>query len=542
MILALVGLVGLQASLLRNALELKEQTFRRNVQAAMAAVARGLEASETITATLQLITDAHRMVIHAEAAVDTSAERSSLDVYSAFDDTASGAKKEMRFLSLGAARAYCDSVGLKALPLPDSLCTPAHDKDSAFIVVRYTADSARLLYGDLRPRSDTGAWRETRDSGRAEFIERVMERLAVGECIPIEKRVQPERLDSLIRRSLDDFGITLEPVYGILTPGDSAVWLASADGYSDRLTSSEFKSGLFPNDLLAAPSYLSLYFPDRTYYLLKQIGPMLAATILFMSVVVGVFGYSLRTIVVQRRTARQMVDFVNNMTHEFKTPISTVALACEAILRPEVITDAPRVRRFSGMIMEENRRMRHQAEKILQMAALEEKQGRLKLTEVDIHDVIASAVDNIALQVEQRGGRITCDLKATRRLMEADEVHLIGVFHNLLDNANKYSPGSPQITVTTEDAGYGIRISVVDHGLGLKPDDRTRIFDKYYRVTHGNVHDVKGFGLGLSYVELMVRTHGGRIWVESELGKGTRMILWFPARQGTHSDHGEVSA
>jgi len=542
MVLALVGLVGLQASLLRSALKLEEQTFRQNVQAAMAAVARNLEAVETVTATLRVVADTNQMVIHVGAGVDTSAEKSSLDVYSAFDHTAPGTEKEMRFLSLGAARAYCDSVGLKGLSVPDSLYTPSHDKDSAFIVVRYTADSARLLCSELRPRSDTGAWRETRGGERAEFIERVMMRLAAGECIPIEKRVQPEQLDSLVDRSLDDFGITLEPVYGILTQGDSTLRLASADGYSDRLTGSEFKAGLFPNDLLAGPNYLSLHFPDRTFYLFKQIGPMLAATILFMTVVVGVFGYSLRTIVVQRRTAKQMVDFVNNMTHEFKTPISTVALACEAILLPDVIGDTSRVRRFSSMIMEENRRMRHQAEKILQMAALEEKQGRLKLTEVDVHDVITSAVENIALQVEQRGGRITCDLKATRRLMEADEVHLIGVFHNLLDNANKYSPESPHICVTTEDSGDGLRVTVADRGLGLSPEDRKRIFDKYYRVTHGNVHDVKGFGLGLSYVDLMVRAHGGHISVESEPGKGTRMVLWFPSGRETDPDRGEVPA
>jgi len=261
-----------------------------------------------------------------------------------------------------------------------------------------------------------------------------------------------------------------------------------------------------------------------------------------MTVVVGVFGYSLRTIVVQRRTARQMVDFINNMTHEFKTPISTVALACEAILRPDVIGDTGRVRRFSGMIMEENRRMRHQAEKILQMAALEEKQGRLKLTELDVHDVITSAMENIALQVEQRGGQITCDLKATRRVMMADEVHLIGVFHNLLDNANKYSPETPQITVITEDSGDGLEIIIADRGLGLSSDDRKKIFDKYYRVTRGNVHDVKGFGLGLSYVDLIVRAHGGRISVESEPAKGTRMVLWFPAKSQTDPGRGEVSS
>ena len=261
----------------------------------------------------------------------------------------------------------------------------------------------------------------------------------------------------------------------------------------------------------------------------RQIGPMLGATALFMLVVTGVFAYSVKTMVAQRRAGRQMVDFVNNMTHEFKTPISTVALACEAILRKDVIGEPDKVRRFSNMIVDENRRMRHQVEKILQMAALEETQGRLAFATVDVHEVIRNAVESISLQVERRRGSMSCDLKSTRHLIEADEVHLTGVIYNLLDNANKYSPDCPCIRVITEDVEDGVLITVADNGIGLKPEDRKRIFDKYYRVSHGNVHDVKGFGLGLSYVALMVRAHGGHIRVESEPGKGTRMILWFPA-------------
>jgi two-component system phosphate regulon sensor histidine kinase PhoR len=223
-----------------------------------------------------------------------------------------------------------------------------------------------------------------------------------------------------------------------------------------------------------------------------------------------------------------MVDFVNNMTHEFKTPISTVALACEAIMRPDVISDRTKVERFSNMIRQENRRMRHQAEKILQMAALEEKEGKVKLAPVDLHGTIRNAVDGIALQVEQSGGRIECRLEATRPIIEADAVHLTGIFYNLLDNAQKYSAEAPRIRVVTGDRNGGVEIVVEDRGVGLKPEDRRRIFEKYFRVSKGNVHDVKGFGLGLSYVNLMVKAQGGTISVESEYGRGTRMILWFP--------------
>jgi two-component system phosphate regulon sensor histidine kinase PhoR len=518
MVIALVGLVGLQASLLKGAMQLKEQTFRQNVQAALSDVAGRLETAETITATLHVIGGERQLVIHAQ-----SFEKDTLFTKRAF-------------LAEG-FQLLCDSTGQVVLPPPDSLrellrgCMAAGKSgdNSQALIFEYVVDTVDTSAHSQDTSAHTPTMLPVTDSARIGVINKVIERLSSSRQIPITERIKPEYLDSLMRRSLAEYSIDLDPVYGIVIKGDSVVQLPNAAGFDDQLRSSDFRASLFPNDVLGKSTELSVYFPDRTGYMWRQIGPMLGATVLFMLVVTGVFAYSVRTMVAQRRAARQMVDFVNNMTHEFKTPISTVALACEAILREDIIDAPDRVRRFSQMIVDENRRMRHQVEKILQMAALEETQGRLTKTTVDLHEVIRNAVESIALQIERRGGRVTCDLKSTRSLIEADEVHLSGIIYNLLDNANKYSPEVPNIRVSTEDSGPGVLLRVADSGVGLKPEDKKRIFDKYYRVSHGNVHDVKGFGLGLSYVALMVRAHGGNIRVESEPGRGTEMILWFPA-------------
>jgi two-component system phosphate regulon sensor histidine kinase PhoR len=258
---------------------------------------------------------------------------------------------------------------------------------------------------------------------------------------------------------------------------------------------------------------------------------LLSSSFILLGVVVFGFVYTVRTIYKQRQFAGLMVDFINNMTHEFKTPISTIALASEALANPEIVRDENRLLRYNRIIRDENTRMRNQVEKILEMAALEEGDYELNIAAVDAHKIIADAVQNIALQIEKRGGKIECQLRAAAPVIDADEVHLANIIHNLLDNANKYSPETPVIKIATENDGDGLHIRIADNGIGLRPEDQKRVFEKYYRVPTGNVHDVKGFGLGLSYVRLMVEAHGGTITVKSEYQKGSEFEIWLPLRQ-----------
>jgi two-component system phosphate regulon sensor histidine kinase PhoR len=221
-------------------------------------------------------------------------------------------------------------------------------------------------------------------------------------------------------------------------------------------------------------------------------------------------------------------DFINNMTHEFKTPIATISLAADSLNNPVVLKNEEKILRFSRIIKQENIRMHKQVEKVLQMALLDKKDFNLKWTSVDMHDLILSAIENISLQVETREGSVKGFLNASESIVKGDHTHLSNIINNLLDNANKYSPQKPHITVFTRNVDKGLEIMVKDEGIGLSREVRKFIFDKFYRVPTGNLHNVKGFGLGLSYVKTMVEAHKGKIDVRSELGKGSSFILYFP--------------
>ena len=545
MAIALIWLVGLQSSLLADALETQETSFRTNVLAAMEAVIERLEASEATYATMYVFGNANDLTVTANTYLGDST-----DLRVDADNEFNRILEHESGIQVLTDTGHFDVADTSRIPLSDlpnrSLLVEAFslkdrdlEADSAVVVIQYSGegvDSATVPpHLEL---TDTAGHEVTYDT-RVQYVSRVMKRLAMGTQEPILERVDTLSLDSLLRAELEDHGVTIEPVIGIVNNSDDSLYYARPSGHNDELLTSEFRSLFFPNDLLSTTNSLVLAFPDRDVFLWRQIGPMVASITLFMLVIVLGFGYTIRTIVNQRRTARLMVDFVNNMTHEFKTPISTVALACEAIMRPDVMDRPEQVSRFSKMIHDENRRMRQQTEKILQMAALEESGAELKLDRVDLHTVIREAAEGISLQVESREGRIELDLACSDPVVNGDRVHLSGVIYNLLDNANKYSPERPYITVRTADEPGGIRVSVQDRGMGLRPEDQKRIFQKYFRVPRGNVHDVKGFGLGLSYVHLIVRAHGGKIEVDSEPGKGTRISFVMPRADDRKRRKGE---
>jgi len=221
----------------------------------------------------------------------------------------------------------------------------------------------------------------------------------------------------------------------------------------------------------------------------------------------------LRAVAAQKRYAAVLTDFVNNMTHEFKTPISTISLACDALGQEPVRADADRQAKYRDMIRTECGRMKGQVRKILEAAALERGDLDLQFERLDAHEAVRECAAAFGMAVEGRGGSIATRLEAAEPWIEADPIHFRNVLTNLLDNAVQYAAGAPAIVVTTEDAGDRLRIAIADNGVGLSPEDQKRVFERYFRVPTGNVHDVKGFGIGLSYVKLIVKAHGGRTGV-----------------------------
>jgi two-component system, OmpR family, phosphate regulon sensor histidine kinase PhoR len=257
-------------------------------------------------------------------------------------------------------------------------------------------------------------------------------------------------------------------------------------------------------------------------------GWMFTGSVLLIGLVSLCFGLTIQTILQQKRLSEMTSDFINNMTHELKTPIATVSLASNMLRREKIVSNPEKIIHYSGIISEENRKLQEQVEQVLRLAKLEKGDFKLNKCPVNIHEIIQNALSTIDLQVKSRNGKIKCYLNAMRQEVTADVTHLTNVVSNLLDNANKYSPEKPEITIMTHNREDGIVISVEDKGIGMSKDKQKYIFQKFYRVPTGNIHDVKGFGLGLAYVKMMVDAHKGNIYLNSEPGKGSRFDIFLP--------------
>lgn len=348
------------------------------------------------------------------------------------------------------------------------------------------------------------------------------------------QRVNISQLDAFLEQELKNRGIALDYNYGIIQKRDSTLKYhnSSEPDIKEKLTGSKLEANLFPVDLVQKDYYLSIDFPKKEKYLLSQAIVPLSASGVLMLVVIVCFGYAVKVILEQKKISEVKNDFINNMTHEFKTPIATVSLATEALQDDDLKKNQKIVDRYVGVIKEENKRLGMQVEKVLQIASLDKKNFKLKLEKTDIHDLIQKALVNIKLSVENRGGTIHSQLNAASSETEVDRVHLTNIIYNLVDNANKYSPENPEINIRTENISSGIIIKISDKGIGMSKEAVQKIFDKFFRVSTGNVHDVKGFGLGLSYVKNIVEMHKGEISVKSELGKGSTFKIYLPYHHG----------
>lgn len=291
---------------------------------------------------------------------------------------------------------------------------------------------------------------------------------------------------------------------------------------------SPYKVRLFPDNIIKQDVVLSVVFPERTNYVLGSMTWMLSSSLLFSLFIVSTFALSLYFIIRQKKISEMKSDFINNMTHEFKTPIATISLAADTITNSKVIHDENSIRHFIGMIKKENSRMNKQVETILQIASLDKKEIEFSYTKISLHTIIERAVETIDIQVQQRQGVIKVELKANNDMVYGDSEHLTSLVHNLLDNAIKYSSEAPEILVQTADAGNGVILAVEDKGIGMTKSVQSKIFERFYRQSSGNIHDVKGFGLGLNYVRAIVDAHKGEITVISEPGKGSRFEIFLP--------------
>lgn len=344
----------------------------------------------------------------------------------------------------------------------------------------------------------------------------------------VEEIISTGLIDTLLSQELLSRGISISYEFGVFSPERNSLMLERTGKYHEELLFNGFSFPLFSGAGIATRDFLLVYFPDQHNYNVRSLWVMMLVSLILVLAIIAAFTYSVLTIIRQRKLSELKNDFINNMTHEFKTPISTISLACQALSDKDIPRSPEMYVDYIQIIGDENGRLGEMAEKILQTAILEKGNLYLRSESIDIHNLITDVIHKIAIQIEIRDGSIQTSLKASQKVIKGDKVHLTNVVYNLLDNANKYSPRKPQITISSADNVDGISISIHDNGMGISKANQKRIFEKLYRVPTGDVHNVKGFGLGLSYVKFIVEKHGGQILVDSEPGKGSTFTVFLP--------------
>jgi len=350
---------------------------------------------------------------------------------------------------------------------------------------------------------------------------------------PLKMRLDPFWIDTLLRFELHNKGINLPFSYEVTTANSDSLIFSKANDITGEKPSFNnvtfYQTLIFSKDVINDPGMIRLAFPQKNSLILTKMTATLATTGGLLFVLVLCFGYTIFSILRQKKVSEMKNDFINNMTHEFKTPVSTIMIASEALKDNEIAQDRSRVARLANIIYEENERLGSHIERVLNIARIEKNDFKLEKKPLDVNEMIAVVIDSMALKLQKCNATTTLQLDAENAVISADELHFSNVIYNLVDNAIKYSINDPDITISTLNKNGQVVIKVADKGIGMSRDQQTKIFEQFYRIPTGNLHDVKGFGLGLSYVNTVVKRLNGIISVRSEKEKGSEFELKFQA-------------
>jgi len=559
MSLASFGLMGFQYYWIRNAIRINKERFDQNALQALSGTVAELEKGETSDVLLnKLIKDPElkesifKKIDPIELQINTSRtySRPSLvdtlllspvpQVSSTFRRMLLSRGLDVSILSeLENFFAYMTPEVASSMFTPDEMQILLQEKERQLEYLNQKQRFAREQprpYTGIVPQfntevnlSDDALDKIRKTNIKIELMNQAFSELAEGQQA-IMDRLDTAQLRRLLKSQLMEKGIIEDFELGI-KPGEGELIGVGQLLDSQVLLREGLQSKLFPNDILGNDNFIYVYFPEKSSHVFRQVWLPISSSILFILVIIFCFYYAIRIILKQKALSDIKNDFINNMTHEFKTPLATVSLAVEALQDPELSNQDTFRNRYLGIIREENKRLVTQVEKVLQAAALDRNEFNLKLESIHLPAMLQACMDQFALQVENRGGKLEFIGDMKDPYIVGDVFHLTHLFNNLLDNANKYSPSNPKIRVAVKEQGSEVQITLQDQGIGMSRDAVKKIFDKFYRVPTGNVHDVKGFGLGLSYVKTMLEAHHGTIQVQSELGKGSTFTINLPKKQ-----------
>jgi two-component system, OmpR family, phosphate regulon sensor histidine kinase PhoR len=347
----------------------------------------------------------------------------------------------------------------------------------------------------------------------------------IASAMPIQERVSKEVLSKIIKKELEEYGVKTRFEFGILSNG--IVTKIKSDNFKfDK--DATYSIPVFTDNEGNEKYKLLVTFPHKKKFLLSQLVSITVLSIIFTLIIIIAYTSALNQLIRQRQISEIKNDFINNMTHEFKTPIATINLALDAIRNPKIIDDKEKVFKYLEMIRDENKRMHAQVENVLRISKLEKRELNIIKESSDIEEVINDAIEHVNLILEDREGTISTHFEALRKVVLLNDVHFTNVIVNVLENAIKYTPDIPKIDIYTENIKDMVLIKIKDNGVGMSKIAQKRIFEKFYREHTGDIHNVKGHGLGLAYVKRIVDDHNGQIYVESEKGKGSTFIIKLP--------------
>jgi two-component system, OmpR family, phosphate regulon sensor histidine kinase PhoR len=496
MSLALIGLITMQTLWINNAFRANENRFNQLVQKALTEAVSNVQRNETMS------------FIYDEPGSESSdsASFSSSDNIN-YDTTIS--------FEIDSASGDYISQNVKI----------SHEPKTGNFSANISISTQPGLLPNKNPANDSILSNSA--SSRKSFVDHVVRRM-FSMSPDIEPRIDPELIKKFVLKALERQGIKTEFEYSI-AQFDNQPAFKSASFNPDNETKL-YKIQLFADNFFDDSSMLTIYFPNRRNLIVQSLGFIGISSSLLTLFLIITFAFTLYVILRQKRLTDMKGDFVNNMTHELKTPISTISLASQMLSDKSIDPSSKNYDRISSIIAEESKRLGYQVERVLQMAKFDQGDLRLQFKEASLHDIIEAVASNFILQINTKDGVLIPSLHAENDIVKADPVHLTNVISNLLDNAIKYTPEKPEIFIETRNIDHNIQLTVRDNGIGISKSNQRRIFDKFYRVPTGNIHNVKGFGLGLSYVKKIIDEHQGTISVESELEAGSSFIIKLPAK------------
>ncbi|MFZ6051621.1 sensor histidine kinase [Halocola ammonii] len=366
-----------------------------------------------------------------------------------------------------------------------------------------------------------------KDSAGVEPVQQVSNNYYVAN---INDTLHPYLLESLLKQSFASSNLKQDFEYGIYDCFTDSIVFGSKVNFDSPDNEVKPEDVSFKKRFDKDGHYFGVYFPGKSAFILSQLDFWVFSSVMILMVVIF-FSYAIVIMLRQKRLSEVKTDFINNMTHELKTPISTISLSSEVLMKKDIVNDPDRLNQYARIIHSENNRLKTQVDKVLQIATLSPEKVNIKSEELDLHEILQSAVETFRVSLQDGQGKITTELNAQNSTILGDRVHITNIIYNLLDNAQKYTEQTPEIEVRTENENGFVKIAISDNGVGIDKNQQPLIFDKFYRVPKGNLHDVKGFGLGLFYVKTIVTAHKGKIRVESEPGKGSTFTVLLKNKQ-----------